>query len=226
MLLGPDHSGLYDSSSGCSNDRPVILLFTPLQFHEAAKSCRLILIQPSTCHSEILHAVKPECAEILPELVPGGKHPAIRQVPVHERTHAAPGPVPLSVPVVELRDLPLADRLAEQGQIRRRAVSRHRVRSLSGRALRPGPWMASCMMNLLPGMEIENRRARDMGSGSTSTPGSDGRHGHGITLVAGRIRRTCAQSMGMSTPAGTGAKVPLSASSSCSLGNIAKSPNH
>lgn len=35
------------------------------------------------------------------------------------------------------------------------------------------------------------------GSGPTSTPGVDGGHGHGINLVAGRIRRTCAQSTGM-----------------------------
>ena len=97
--------------------------FTPLQFHEGAQSCCLIFIEPFTCYGEVRHAVKSECAEILPELAPSGKHPAIGQIPNHERAHAALGLVPIAVLIVELRDLPLADRLAEQSQIRRCAGS-------------------------------------------------------------------------------------------------------
>ena len=103
--------------------RLVIPRFASHRFHEGAQSCCLIFIEPCTCCGVIRHAVKSECTKILPQFAPGGKHSAIGQITNHERAHTALGLISIAVLVVELRNLPLADRLAEQSEIRCRAVS-------------------------------------------------------------------------------------------------------
>lgn len=81
--------------------RSVVPRFAPFQFHESAQARCLILDERLARQGEVLHAVKPERAEILPEFAPRGEHPAIRQVPDHERAHATAGSFSFTVPIVE-----------------------------------------------------------------------------------------------------------------------------
>ena len=133
-----DAIGAGSGVSGLHRLLSVIARLAPFQFHGGAQARCLVLEERLARQGEVLRAVNQERAKVLPQFAPRGEHPAIGQVPDHERAHATPGSFSLTVPTVEPGDLPPTDRAARltvrgilQGRIRA-IVSISRLQSVQG----------------------------------------------------------------------------------------------